>query len=263
MPVKLFETKPIIGVIHLGRLPGQPEAPPLAVVIERALDDARNLEAGGAGALLIENWKDESPGPFVDARAKAALAAITQAVVGAASAPVGLNVLPNDYRAAFELAARFGARFVQLDVFSDAVRTDYSYSQVAPFEVRVDFDDVRAHRARAEGVALLASVHPKHYALLEPDAIEESARRALAEGADALVVTGVATGSAPSAERVRRVKQAAGDAPVFIGSGLGPENAADLWPESDGAIVGTAIRTKDFSQVVVAKVQALVSALPG
>src|SRR5690606_13696907 len=131
----------------------------------------------------------------------AALAGLAREVAAATSLPVGLNVLPNDYRAALAVAAVSGARFVWLDVFSDAVRTDYSYSDVPPFEVRVDRADVRAWRARLEleeRVALLASVYPKHYTLLEPSLpLVESARLALREGADAVVLTGIATGSAP------------------------------------------------------------------
>lgn len=254
--------KPLIGVVHLGRLPGQ-EGADLDAVRAAALADVRALEEGGADAVLLENWQDQSPGPFVAPDTVAALAVVARGVVAAASLPVGLNVLPNDYRAGLAVAAVSGARFVWLDVFSDAVRTDYSYSDVPPFEVRVDRADVRAWRARLgleERVALLASVHPKHYTLLEPSLpLVESAHLALREGADAVVLTGVATGSAPDPAQVARLKAALPPgATLIVGSGLAPENAHALLAASDGAIVGSSLRGPGFGPIDPARVRALV-----
>jgi predicted TIM-barrel enzyme len=36
-----------------------------------------------------------------------------------------------------------------------------------------------------------------------------------------------------------RVRAAVGPFPIWIGSGLSPDNAVSLWPRCDGAIVGT------------------------
>ena len=255
---------PLIGVLHLGELLGQPGFAgigPLLAAVER---DAAALLAGGIEALLLENWRDESPGPCVGPESVACLALVARAVRALSPGPVGINVLPNDYRAAFALARACELAFVQLDVFSDAVRTDYSYSQAPPFEVRVDLTDVaRARRElSAEGVLLLATVHPKHYALLEPAlTLEESARRALEHGADGLVVTGTHTGSAPDPARVARVKAVAGSAPVLVGSGLDLGNCAALLARCEGAIVGTALRGPDMGPVDPARVAALVAAV--
>jgi predicted TIM-barrel enzyme len=38
------------------------------------------------------------------------------------------------------------------------------------------------------------------------------------------------------------VRKAVGRFPIWIGSGLSPDNAAVLWPRCDGAIVGTSIK---------------------
>ncbi|MGE0707688.1 MAG: BtpA/SgcQ family protein [Planctomycetota bacterium] len=257
----------LIGMLHLPPLPGEPGSPGLAAVVEGALRDLAALEAGGASAALVENWKDQSPGPFADPGVAVALAVVVREVARAGALPVGVNVLPNDYRTAFALVGA-GARFVWLDVFVDRVRTDYAYSRVAPFEVAVDLADLAAWRARLGGdAAVLASVHPKHYALLDPtDTLEQSARRAREAGADAVVVTGSATGSAPEPERVARVRAALGAHPVLVGSGLTAANAAALLAQADGAIVGTSIKTPDFERVDPARlapVRAAFDALEG
>lgn len=252
----------LIGVLHLGELLGQPGFRGVEAEVATALRDAELLQAGGLDALIIENWRDTSPGPFVGPESVACLAAVARAVVERARVPVGINVLPNDYRAAFALARACGLAFVQLDVLVDPVRTDYSYSTAPPFEVRVDLQDLARTRERLGAVAtpLLATVHPKHYALLEERTLERSVEDAVAAGAQGVVVTGTRTGSAPDPERVRRAKAAAGSTPVILGSGLDPENARALLPLCDGAIVGTALRAPDMGQVDPARVRALVAA---
>ncbi len=256
--------KTILGVVHLGHLLGQAGFAGQAELERAAAEDARLLVENGCHALLIENWKDESPGPFVGPEVVASLVGVGRAVlVAARGAPVGVNVLPNDYRAAFALARSVPFEFVQLDVLVDPVRTDYSYSTAPPFEVRVDRADLAAWRARlgAAGVTLLATIHPKHYALLEPRTLDGSAREALAWGADAVVVTGAVTGKAPDPVRVATVRRALGpDALVVVGSGLDASNAAALLEHADGAIVGTALRAKDLGAVVPEKVRAVLRA---
>lgn len=251
--------KPLLGMLHLDPLPGQPGSPGLEALLARARADLRALEAGGASGALLENWKDESEGPFLDPAGACALGALAAILARESRLPLGVNVLPNDYRTAFGLAP-CGVSFVWLDVFVDAVRTDYAYSQVPPFEVQVDLADLRAWRARlAPEVALLASVHPKHYALLDAsDTLEASTRRAVEAGADAIVVTGSATGSAPEPERVARVR-AACELPVIVGSGVRADNAAALLAHADAAIVGSSLKPDLQSPIELERVAQLVA----
>lgn len=254
-------SKPLLGMLHLDPLPGQPGSPGFEALLARARADLRALEEGGAGAALLENWKDESPGPFLGPEAAAALGALAGILSRETELPLGVNVLPNDYRSAFALAP-CGVSFVWLDVFVDRVRTDYAYSPVPAFEVAVDLEDLQAWRARlAPEAALLASVHPKHYALLDPtDTLEASTQRALAAGADAIVVTGAATGSAPDASRVERVRAAAGpEACVIVGSGVDPQNAARLLASADAAIVGSSLKTSLSEPIDPARVRELIA----
>lgn len=254
----------VIGVLHLPPTLGQAEHPGRDALLQAARRDARDLQAGGAAALLIENWRDDVPGPFVGRECVASLSVVAQAVVEVSDLPVGINVLPNDYTAAFAIAQACGLAFVQLDVFVDAVRTDYSYSKVEPFDVCVDVADVQAYRQRlgAEQVKLLATVHPKHYALLEPaKSLAESVAAAVAAGADAVVVTGSATGSAPDPQRLIDARAGHPDVPLVLGSGLTAANAPQLAPHMQAAIVGTALRTPDFARVVPEQVRSLVDVL--
>ena len=60
--------------------------------------------------------------------------------------------------------------------------------------------------------------------------------------ADALLVTGAATGDAADPGLLREIKEAVPDTPVLVASGLGPLNVRDLLPLADGAIVGTCLK---------------------
>ncbi|MBA2454688.1 MAG: phosphorybosylanthranilate isomerase, partial [Chloroflexia bacterium] len=57
--------------------------------------------------------------------------------------------------------------------------------------------------------------------------------------ADAIVVTGVATGQATLAEEVARAVAAAGSVPVYAGSGVTAKNVINIAGQAHGVIVGT------------------------
>ena len=89
----------------------------------------------------------------------------------------------------------------------------------------------------ADDVAVFADVQVKHAAPLLVRSIAEAALDAVERGlADVLIVSGTRTGSPASADDVQRVRAVG---PTLIGSGLTPDNAPDLLPRADGAIVGT------------------------
>src|SRR6185369_4876277 len=91
-------------------------------------------------------------------------------------------------------------------------------------------------------VAILADAHVKHATPLGRETLAEAVRDLCLRGlADAVIVSGRATGSPPDAGALREAREAACGRPVLIGSGLTTENASELLPLCDGAIVGTAL----------------------
>ena len=55
-------------------------------------------------------------------------------------------------------------------------------------------------------------------------------------------MSGWATGSPPSKEDLELASNAAGDTPVFIGSGANWENIPQLMPAADGVIVSSSLK---------------------
>ena len=74
-------------------------------------------------------------------------------------------------------------------------------------------------------------------------ALADAARDAVLRGmADALIVSGTATGHATDPEDVRHVKSAVPTIPVLVGSGFSADTATALLAHADGAIVGTSLK---------------------
>jgi uncharacterized protein len=72
-------------------------------------------------------------------------------------------------------------------------------------------------------------------------AVQETIDRGLA---DAVILSGCATGSPPSQEEMERAKIAAKDTPVFIGSGASWENIGNLIASADGVIVSSSLKRR-------------------
>src|SRR5262245_7325655 len=229
----------VIGMVHLEPLPGSPRwAGSIDDVVRAALDDARALAAGGADALLVENFGDVpfSPGR-VDAACVAAMAAVATEIRRAVPLPLGINVLRTDALSAFAVAIAVGARFIRVNVHTGAVVTDQGILASSAH------DTLRYRRLLGVPIALLADVQTKHAAPLASVAIEHEARDCVHRGlADGLIVSGEATGLPPKTSDLERVRLAAPNVPLLVGSGAAPENAADLFALADGLIVGTSVK---------------------
>jgi hypothetical protein len=150
--------------------------------------------------------------------------------------PLGVNVLRNDARAALGLAAAFELDFLRVNVHAGAALTDQGLVEGRAAET------LRERARLCPRTAIWADVHVKHATQLSDATLAESAaelvQRALA---DALIVTGRATGSAPAAADLAEVAGAT-RAPLLVGSGLEPSNARALLAHAQGAIVGTALK---------------------
>jgi hypothetical protein len=236
----LFGTsRPLIGMVHLPPLPGAPlTGPPLPALAEWAIAQAELLSAAGLDAIILENYGDA---PFfkrrVPAATIAALAIVLADVVRNAALPVGINVLRNDARAAVALCATAGARFFRVNVHVGAMLTDQGWIEGEAART------MRMRRQLAPGAALLADVHVKHAAPPAGWKLDQAARDTWERGAaDALIVSGSATGRRTETARLETVRNAVPDAPLLIGSGLTAGNAAELLRIADGAIVGSALQ---------------------
>jgi membrane complex biogenesis BtpA family protein len=227
----------LIGMVHLLPLPGSARwAGSMDRVIDAALADAQVLVGGGMDALLVENHGDVPFTPDrVEASAVAAMSVVAREIRRAhPGVPLGVNVLKNDARSALAVACAVGADFIRVNVHAGAVVADQGVIQSDAYHT------LRERRLLAADTAIFADVQGKHAVPLAPVELELEARDVVYRGlADALVVTGKATGDPTPLGDVKRVRSAVPAVPVLVGSGATADTIADILAVADGAIVGT------------------------
>lgn len=226
----------LIGVVHLAPLPGSPLGHrPIDEIIDAALRDAVAYQEGGADGVIIENYGDV---PFlkdhVEPHTVAAMTLVVHAVRSMLTIPVGVNVLRNDALAAVGIAALTGTSFIRVNIHTGVMVTDQGI-----IEGRAD-RTLRYRKQLGTGVEIWADVLVKHGTPLGPQSIDDAAVDAVDRGlADAVIVTGRATGVAPDPADVARVRAVLPGTPVYIGSGATPETVTHYLPAASGIIVGT------------------------
>jgi membrane complex biogenesis BtpA family protein len=237
---QIFNTKqPIIGVVHLLPLPTSPRwGGSLKEVIARAEKEATALAAGGVDGIIIENFFDA---PFTKGRVNSAVVSamtlIVDRIQDLVTLPIGLNVLRNDGLSAMAIASCTNAQFIRVNVLTGAMATDQGLIEGNAYEL------LRYRRELEADVAILADVLVKHARPLGTPNLTTAVQDTIERGlADAVILSGWATGSPPSVEDVELAAAAAGDTPVLIGSGASWDNIAQLMQAADGAIVASSLK---------------------
>src|SRR3954469_6955481 len=249
----------VIGMLHLAPLPGSPLANlPLSKIRDQIRRDVDALTEGGVHGLMMENFGDV---PFypdrVPAYVIAQMTALASDVRAQSALPLGINVLRNDGRGALAVAHAVGADFIRVNVLCGARVADQGLIQ------GIAHDLLRERTLLgASNIRTFADVDVKHSAPLAEreleDEVDDLARRALA---DAIVVSGAGTGKKTDPAKARRVKAAAPDLPLFIGSGITAEAISDFFGIADGFIVGTSLKKDGVATnpVEVGRVKALLA----
>jgi membrane complex biogenesis BtpA family protein len=234
-----------VGVIHLLPLPGAPGAvaphsDAHARATLRAVKEALILEKEGFDGLIIENFGDA---PFFRGRVGfdtvASFSAIVQTVCTEVRVPIGVNVLRNDAETALAIAAVNGCNWIRVNVLSGMSVTDQGVVQGEAARL------TRLRRETGEPIQLWADAEVKHakgytFERLE-DEIEDLALRS---GADAIILTGRATGKLTSMERLSHAHALSKefDVPLALGSGAAADNVDQIRPLVDSVIVGSSLR---------------------
>jgi uncharacterized protein len=257
-------TKPLLGVVHLGALPASSKHRSMDEVIDAALADAKVFARGGFDGVVVENFGDA---PFhkgthddpVTPDVPAALALVAHAIRTQFDLPVGVNCLRNDGLAALGAASVAGARWIRVNVLASAYATDQGI-------IEGEAARLFAYRRQlGSDVLVLADFLVKHAHPLVPMDVPTAAKD-LAErsGAAGLVLSGSRTGEPVDVALFDTVRAAVGRFPIWVGSGLDPANAAQLWPRCNGAIVGTFCKRDGQVEAPVdlARVRALRRACP-
>jgi membrane complex biogenesis BtpA family protein len=236
---KLHTHKPIIAMVHLLALPGDPSYDPqggMAKVVERARADLRALQSGGVDAVMFSN---EFSLPYltkVQAVTSAAMARIIAELYPELTVPFGVNVLW-DPKASLDLAVATGAVFVR-EIFTGAYASDFGV-----WNTNVGETIRHQHAISAQDVKLIFNIVPEAAMYMAPRNIVDIARSTVFNNRpDALAVSGLTAGVETDAQTLKQVKEAVPNTVVFANTGVKVGNVEGQLAIADGAIVGTAFK---------------------
>lgn len=232
--------KPIIGVIHVGALPGTPRnSQTVSVLMRSAKAEARLYRECGVDGVIIENMHDV---PYlrgeVGPEIVAAMTAIAVEVKAECGLPVGVQILAGANIEAMAVAHAADLDFIRAE--------GYAYAHVAD-EGLIQASAAKLLRYRkligATRVQVWADVKKKHaaHAITADVGLGETAETVEFMGADCVIVTGNVTGKPPKLADVQEAKSHC-SVPVFLGSGISENNIAEFSEEADGFIVGSAFK---------------------
>ena len=228
--------KPVIAMLHLSALPGDPGFDSHAgvrAVVDRAKQELAGLQGGGVDGVMISN---EFSLPYLTETEP--VTAITMArIIGELlpdfTVPYGVNVLW-DGRASIDLAVATGASFVR-EIFTGVYASDFGLWNT-------NVGKVARHRSRVSGsdVKLLFNIVPESAKYLgDRDLKSITETTVFATVPDAICVSGLTAGAPTDTQSLSVVKAAAGLVPVFVNTGVRPENVRQQLSIADGAVVGT------------------------
>lgn len=237
---QLFKTPlPIIGVVHLLPLPTSPGwGGSLKAVIDRAEQEAAALASGGVDGIIVENFFDA---PFtknqVDPAVVSAMTLAINQLKKLVTLPIGINVLRNDAHSAIAIASCVKAQFIRVNVLTGVMATDQGLIEGQAHHL------LRYRRELGSDVKIFADVLVKHARSLSAPNLTTAVQDTIERGlADAVILSGWATGSPPNLEDLELAMAAANGTPVFIGSGANWENISTLMQAADGVIVSSSLK---------------------
>ncbi len=206
------QPKAIIGMLHLSG----------ANPVERALEELTIYEEEGLAGAIVENYHSDIL--HVDRT----LESIRRR---GSRITIGINILPNHFHIAYDLAKEHNASFIQMDYIAG------KYEEGA-----LPINMYTPTRDNNPEIVVLGGVWPKYYHPLPTSNMEEDIRTGKSR-ADALVVTGAGTGKETPIEKIMTFRKGVGEQyPLIVGAGLTPENVKEQLHYAQGAIVGSTFK---------------------
>ncbi|MCY1713677.1 BtpA/SgcQ family protein [Caproiciproducens galactitolivorans] len=237
----LFHTeKPIIGLLHLRALPGDPSfyinSSSMGEVIKRAKADLKALQDGGVDGVLITNEFSLPYQKKVSAVTLAAMGRVVGALADDLKIPYGVEAI-YDPDATIEICAATDAQFT---------RCMFTGGWVGDLGV-VDRDIGETMRLksalRLDNLRLTYFINGEGEVYLNDRSLSSITQTMIFNCApDCLVVAGGMAGSGPETSLLAQIKAAAGETPVFCGTGCNISNVESVLRIADGSYVGTTFK---------------------
>lgn len=238
--LKVFgNPRPIIGMVHLGALPGSPlfdREAGLDGLVQGARRDLRALQQAGFDAVMFGNENDRPYELKVDPASTATMACVIGRLQEEITVPFGVNVLW-DPIGTIALAAATGASFVR-EIFTGCYASDMGIWTPNAAEAMRYRD-----RLGRYDIVMLFNVSAEFADSLDRRPLADRARSAVFSSIpDAVLVSGQITGEAAELSDLRSVKAALPNTPVLANTGVRHETVKEVLSIADGCVVGSALK---------------------
>lgn len=234
---ELFGTeKPIIAMLHLDALPGDPRfryGNAMDRVVEHARADLRALQEGGVDGILISNEFSLPYERHMSFVTPAAMAYVIGVLKSELRVPFGVDCI-SDGLATIELAAAVNANFVR-GTFSgvyvgDGGLYNNDFSQLLRRKAALHLDDLK----------MLYFINPESDRNLDTRPLADIAKSTIFKAhPDGLCISANAAGQDVDEGLIAAVKEAAPDVAVLCNTGCRPDTIARKLAYADAAVVGT------------------------
>jgi len=235
---EMFGTKkPIISMLHLDPLPGDPRyghgGGTVSTVVEHAKRDLDALQEGGVDGIIVSNEFSLPYQRHMDYVTPATMAYVVGQLIGDLSVPYGVDAI-SDGLACIELAAACEAKFVR-GTFSgvyvgDGGLYDNDFSMLMRRKAALHLDDLR----------MLYFINPESDRNLDDRPLADIASSTIFKvHPDGLCVSADAAGADVDSTLIASVKRRNPEVAVLVNTGCRPDTIRDKLSVSDAAIVGT------------------------
>jgi membrane complex biogenesis BtpA family protein len=230
----LFNSKLIIGMVHLLPLPGSPAYEgDNKEIEERAIADAHTLIDGGVDAISVENFSDwPQYSTEVPLEAYSLMLNIVTKIKSFCPLPLGVNIEMNAFRQEWIMAYATGADFIRVEAFVDNRAGSFGYLEACSTPLAQLMKQLPAK------TLLFTDVHTAETYGCPEVAINELAGNAINHDSSAIVVTENDQSKRITVEDVKSMREKIGDFPIIVGAGVHTDNIMAYLEYADGVIIG-------------------------
>ncbi|MBC8535773.1 BtpA/SgcQ family protein [Feifania hominis] len=234
--------KPIIALMHVRALPGEPryktDVGDMKEIVKIARNDLHALQAGGVDGILFSN---EFGMPYLQKAETSSVACMSRIVgelMSEIKVPYGANIIADPY-AALDFAVAIDASFIRGQITG-------TYASDGMGLVSRNVGETARHKMALglKDLKMFYSLTPEGAVYLGKRDLASIAKSTVFNcKADAVCVSGACAGGETDKDKLAIVKEAVGpDVPVMNNTGLRYNNVETHLAIADGAFVGTAFK---------------------
>ncbi|MDL2249235.1 membrane complex biogenesis BtpA family protein [Lachnospiraceae bacterium PF1-21] len=235
----LGHKKPIIAMLHLQPLPGDPaykHGDKMENVVAKARKDLHALQKGGVNAIMFSNEFSLPYQRKMSFITPAAMARVIGELKNEITVPYGVDCI-SDGMASIELAAAVDASFIRGTFHGvyvgDGGFYNNDFSEIIRRKVALHLDDLK----------MLYFLNPESDVNLDPRPLDEKAKSLIFKAnPDGLCISASAAGQDVEDALIRSVKAVAPEVVVLCNTGLRVNTVPQKLSECDAGVVGTTFK---------------------